>query len=58
MADTTALKKETFIMFKGAVHVVTDAQHVNPGKGSAFVRAKLKNVQTGKTLEEWSGQGK
>ncbi len=38
-------------MFKGAVHVVTDAQHVNPGKGSAFVRAKLKNVQTGKTLE-------
>ena len=51
MADTTALKKDTFIMFKDAVHVVTDAQHVNPGKGSAFVRAKLKNVQTGKVIE-------
>ena len=51
MADTTAIKKDAFIMFKDAVHVVTDFQHVNPGKGAAFVRAKLKNVQTGKVID-------
>ncbi len=51
MADTTALKKDAFVMFRGEICVVTDSQHVNPGKGSAFVRAKLKNVQTGKVVE-------
>lgn len=51
MADTTAIKKDVFINFKDVVHVVTDFQHVNPGKGSAFVRTKLKNVQTGKTAD-------
>lgn len=51
MADTTALKKEAFVKFRGEICVVTESQHINPGKGSAFVRAKLKNVQTGKTLE-------
>ena len=38
-------------MFKGVVHQVVDAQHVNPGKGSAFVRTRLRNVQTGRTLD-------
>jgi elongation factor P len=51
MADTTAIKKDVFIRYNGSICVVTDFQHVNPGKGSAFVRVKLKNVQTGKTLE-------
>jgi len=51
MADTTAIKKDAFIMYKDAVHVVTDFQHVNPGKGSAFVRTKMRNVQTGRSLE-------
>lgn len=39
------------MMFKDAVHVVSEFQHVNPGKGSAFIRVKLKNIQTGKSLE-------
>lgn len=51
MADTTSLKKDAFIRFRGEICVVTESQHINPGKGSAFVRAKLKNVQTGKTVE-------
>jgi elongation factor P len=38
-------------MFRSEICVVTESQHINPGKGSAFVRAKLKNVQTGKTVE-------
>lgn len=38
-------------MFKDAVHLVVDFQHVNPGKGSAFIRTSLKNVQTGKVID-------
>lgn len=26
---------------------IVDFQHVKPGKGAAFVRTKIKNVQTG-----------
>ena len=51
MADTSNIKKDVFVMFNGAICVVADFQHVNPGKGSAFVRTKFKNLQTGKTIE-------
>lgn len=51
MADTTDLKRDVFIMFKDNICAVVDFQHVNPGKGSAFVRTRLKNVLTGKVLE-------
>ena len=36
----------------GKVFRVVDFQHVKPGKGSAFVRTKYKNVVTGQVLEE------
>ena len=36
----------------GNVFKVVEFQHVKPGKGSAFVRTKLKNVITGATLEK------
>lgn len=51
MADTTAIKKDVFLMFNGAICGVVDFQFVNPGKGAAFVRVRLKNVQTGKVIE-------
>jgi elongation factor P len=35
----------------GSVYQVVDFQHVKPGKGSAFVRAKIKNVMTGDIVE-------
>ncbi len=35
----------------GQVFQVVDFQHVKPGKGSAFVRAKIRNVMTGSTVE-------
>lgn len=43
-------KGSTFEM-DGKVYVVVDFQHVKPGKGSAFVRTKIKNVITGQILE-------
>ncbi|MEA3249802.1 MAG: elongation factor P [Patescibacteria group bacterium] len=51
MADTSVIKKGAFIMFKGAVHLVVEFQHVNPGKGSAFIRTGLRNIQTGKVID-------
>lgn len=33
------------------IYVVQDYSHVKPGKGSAFVRVKLKNIKTGQVLE-------
>ncbi|NLT19601.1 MAG: elongation factor P [Syntrophomonadaceae bacterium] len=40
------------IELDGSAYQVVEFQHVKPGKGAAFVRAKLKNVQTGSTVEK------
>ena len=36
---------------------VVDFQHVKPGKGAAFVRAKLKNARTGAVVEKTFNAG-
>ena len=45
-------RKGLTLEMDGKVFVVVDFQHVKPGKGAAFVRAKLKNVMTGQVLEQ------
>lgn len=49
--STADFKKGIFIEFKGETHQIVEFQHVNPGKGSAFVRTKLKSLKTGKVQE-------
>ncbi|MDD4291221.1 MAG: elongation factor P [Clostridia bacterium] len=44
-------KGMTFVDEKGMVFVIVDFQHVKPGKGSPFVKTKIKNVMTGAVLE-------
>ena len=34
-----------------SLYVITDFQHVKPGKGAAFVRTTLKNLETGSVVE-------
>ena len=46
-------RKGTTFEKDGKVFRVVDFQHVKPGKGSAFVRTKYKNVVTGQVLEEY-----
>ena len=36
----------------GNVFKVVEFQHVKPGKGAAFVKAKLKNLRTGAIYEQ------
>ncbi len=40
------------IEMDGMAFQVVEFQHVKPGKGAAFVRAKLKNVKTGGVMEK------
>lgn len=39
------------IEIDGQVWQVVEFQHVKPGKGAAFVRAKIKNLETGSVVE-------
>ncbi|MBU0667670.1 elongation factor P [Patescibacteria group bacterium] len=36
---------------KGETYVIINYQFVNPGKGAAFTRTKVKNVKSGKVME-------
>lgn len=49
--NVSDIAKGKFIRYKHGIWVVTDFQHVFPGKGNAFVRTKLKNLESGKALE-------
>jgi len=52
MGSTNDFKIGLTIEFEDNVWKVTEFLHVKPGKGSAFVRSKLKNLQTGSVLEK------
>jgi len=51
MADTSDFRNGLIIKFKNGLYTIIDFQHVKPGKGGAFVRTKLKNLQTGRVLD-------
>lgn len=51
MASPSDIKKGIVIQDPQGLWLVTEFQHINPGKGAAFVRTRIKNVQSGKTLE-------
>lgn len=45
------------IEIDGQLYTIVDFQHVKPGKGSPFVRTKLKNVKTGYSVEKTFNAG-
>ncbi len=51
MATTADIRNGLVIELDGHLWQISYFQHVKPGKGSAFVRTKMKNVRTGATLE-------
>lgn len=52
MIKAGQIEKGTALLIKGQPFVCVDREFVNPGKGSAFVRLKLKSPSTGQTLSE------
>lgn len=51
MISSNDFRPGVTIVLDGNVWRVVEFLHVKPGKGSAFVRTKLKNVQTGSVVE-------
>lgn len=51
MATTQDFRNGFAFNMDGAIWMIVEFQHVKPGKGGAFVRTKLKNVETGAVQE-------
>jgi elongation factor P len=52
MISSNDFRTGVTIELDGSVWRVVEFLHVKPGKGSAFVRTKLKNVQSGSVVEK------
>ncbi|MDO4540678.1 MAG: elongation factor P [Syntrophomonadaceae bacterium] len=51
MISVNDFKTGVTVELDGVAYQVVEFQHVKPGKGAAFVRAKLKNIKTGGNVE-------
>ncbi|WDV47950.1 elongation factor P [Clostridiaceae bacterium M8S5] len=52
MISAGSFKKGLTLEMDGNIYQIIDFQHVKPGKGAAFVRAKIKNLKTGAIKED------
>src|SRR5689334_2274798 len=57
MATTNDLKNGIVLKIDGQLWAVVEFQHVKPGKGPAFVRTKLKSVESGKVVDKTFNAG-
>ena len=57
MATTSDIRNGAVILHKTKRMKVVEFQHVKPGKGGAFVRTKLKDIQSGKIIDETFNSG-
>ena len=57
MINVNDIKNGMTILFEGNIYTVLDFSHVKPGKGAAFVQAKLKNLRTGSIVEKRFNSG-
>ena len=52
MINVNDIKNGMTIMIEGQIYQVVEFLHVKPGKGSAFMKTKLRNLRTGGTVEK------
>lgn len=57
MYDLSDFRKGLKVLYEGAPFVITDFQHVKPGKGNQFTRTKMRNMLTGQNREMTFKQG-
>ena len=57
MISTSDFKTGLSIELDGQLFQIVDFQHVKPGKGGAFVRTKLKNIETQRVIEKTFNAG-
>lgn len=58
MASTSDIKKGFTFEMDGKMYTVLEFLHVKPGKGGAFVRTKVKNLETGQVIDMTFNSGK
>jgi elongation factor P len=51
MISTNDVKPGMALQISDGLFTIVEYQHVKPGKGRAFVRMKLKNIETGQVLD-------
>ena len=57
MATTADFRNGLCIEFNDDLYQIVEFQHVKPGKGGAFVRTRLKNISTGKMIDNTFNAG-
>jgi elongation factor P len=57
MASTSDFRNGLVIEFNNDLYTIVQFQHVKPGKGPAFVRTKLKNLKTGRVIDNTFSSG-
>ncbi|WP_018023953.1 elongation factor P [Corynebacterium ulceribovis] len=57
MASTSDFKNGLVLKIDNKLQQIVEFQHVKPGKGPAFVRTKLKDVVSGKTIDKTFNAG-
>lgn len=57
MATTADFRNGLVIEFNNDLYTIVQFQHVKPGKGPAFVRTKLKNLKTGRVIDNTFNSG-
>ena len=57
MASTADFRNGLVLNYNNELHVITEFQHVKPGKGPAFVRTKMRNIKTGRVIDNTFNAG-
>src|SRR5512140_2086951 len=57
MASTADFKNGMVIEYNDDLYTIVQFQHVKPGKGPAFVRTKLRNIKTGRVIDNTFSSG-
>lgn len=57
MATTADFRNGLCLEWNNDLFIITEFQHVKPGKGPAFVRSKLKSIKTGRVLDNTFNAG-
>jgi elongation factor P len=57
MATTADFRNGLVIEYNNDLYTIVQFQHVKPGKGPAFVRTKLKNIKTGRVVDNTFSSG-
>lgn len=52
MITAKQLRPGIIIKYNGQMHEIIEYQHIKPGKGGAFVRSKMRNMNSGSTISE------